>query len=311
MALTACIADLGSLGGPYTRAAGIASDGTIVGTSTDAALFERAFLWDQTTGTMRDLGAPGGVWSHASGVNQHLVVGWVDTSQFQSIGVVWDRAGRSTPLPHDGYASGIPLAIDESGFIAGYVVDDATSPTRTGAVWGPDGELYTFGVPSATGGTTATDVNGHVQAVGTGDVTPFVWDPVGGVRPLEVPLVNGHPAFAYAEAINDDGDIVGSYRDANGDQQSTVWDATTGARRDPASPGQASSYLVDVNNAGMAIGMTREPLPAVSTAYCVSLSTGRITDLGEAVAVAINDVGVITGVTNGRSVRWSADTCPH
>jgi probable HAF family extracellular repeat protein len=313
VALTACVADLGTLGGPTSRAAAIAADGTIVGTSADAAGFERAFLWDPTTGEMRDLG---GVWSLASGVNRNLVVGWIDTSTFQSVGMVWDRAGRSTPLRHDGFDAGIPLAIDDSGFIAGYLYDEDAPWERTGAVWGPDSELYTFAVtpPMGPPDTTPNDINGHLQAVGTGELTPFVWDPVGGVRTLEVPEVNGAPAYGYAEAINDRGDIVGSYRDANGAQQSAVWDATTGERRDPADPGGASSHLVDVNNGGMAIGTsvaTIEPFPAAPTSYCVSLVTGRITDLGNATVVAINDDGVITGLSNGRSVRWSADTCPH
>jgi probable HAF family extracellular repeat protein len=81
--------DLGTLGGPLTRAAAIDSGGRVVGTSTTAAGLERAFLWRD--GAIADLGTlPGGRGSGAVAINERgQIVGWSEAADGASHAVLW------------------------------------------------------------------------------------------------------------------------------------------------------------------------------------------------------------------------------
>ncbi len=88
--------ELGTLGGSRSDAAGINDHGHVVGSSTNAAGVQRAFLYQ--TGAMRDLGTLGGPSAVASDINGHGVV----IGRAQAVDGTWhgfrytDATGKQT-----------------------------------------------------------------------------------------------------------------------------------------------------------------------------------------------------------------------
>ncbi|MRR24424.1 hypothetical protein EG830_15745, partial [bacterium] len=106
------IKDLGTLGGPYSRAWAINNSGQVVGESQDSSGGQPAFLWSD--GVMMDLGTPPGAeWVVAYDINNSGQVvgqfyGPLDDISFVEHGFVWS-AGSMTDLGILGSATGIPL----------------------------------------------------------------------------------------------------------------------------------------------------------------------------------------------------------
>jgi probable HAF family extracellular repeat protein len=324
--LTGCATDLGTLGGTESHALDVGRDGVIVGHSLTAGGFDHAFVYRPEVGRMVDLGAPGGAFSKATAISDDgTIAGYVVTGSYREVAWLWRPDGSGAPLPVSGFDYGVPLGAASNGSFAGYVGNHATSNVLQGAVWDPDGKLHTFGPLSRFGEVTrAVDVNRHGQAVGIanayrecvcGSTGAFLWDPVNGLRALPTnPLVN-----AVAEGINDAGDIVGSaWHPFYYDRVPVRWRPDTleiEMLPDLSPTPHQDAELRDVNNDAMAVGWAEpegtQPDDPTRHAYCVSLRTGKVTDLGPGEATAINDAGVIVGTRDNHATRWSADSCSH
>lgn len=233
---------LGTLGGPWSEAAGLNARGDVAGWSLDAAGNQRPVLW--SGGRWTDLAAPFG--SFAQGVanavndagqatgqvsghtlffdgtasrelrvgntsegldlnNRGVVVGGaVMPGDVVRRPFVWE-GGRATLLPSLGGTFGQAQAVNDAGQVVGYS-------------YSADGELlpflYSGGVMTALadgGFGQAFDINQRGWVVGEQDLAAFLWRE--GTRwdlnTLVAPDQAGRWTLLSAQGINDDGAIAG------------------------------------------------------------------------------------------------------
>lgn len=271
--------DLGTLGGPASRARDVDPFGRVVG---DAELDDpvdppgRAFLWE--AGTMTDLGTlPPWPHSGAEAINRHGdVVG--TAASFGCEPVLW--------LPEPRY--GLPAGINGLPLLPGF----------------NDGQ--------------AQDINDHGEVVGrlaqVCDLTlldhGYLWLPApayglpAGPNDITPDLPQGW--FATAEAINDLGEVVGSQLDlSTGDSEPFLW--RDGSREVlPLPPGLVSGRALEINDLGQAVGTGDDGvLPPNEVRLALLWSDGEVIDLNTLIppdsgwhlhtATAINDRGQIVG----------------
>ncbi len=138
------IVDLGTLGGPGTKAYAVNNHGVVVGISTNGYLLQHAFRWHE--GNMQDLGTLGGDRSEAQGINDlGQIVGFSRTGPYQSYGhaFLW-QDGVMTDLGTLGGEESYAWRINESGTVLG----------------GAEGVL-------AWGGEAAIWTDGRIEALNT------------------------------------------------------------------------------------------------------------------------------------------------
>lgn len=207
--------DLGVLnGGDYTYATGVNDGGEVVGYSGDfaASTGVQAFAWRD--GTMTELPGLGGN-SFASQINDSgLIDGAAATSSGQSYAVLW-RDGKLTELPGLGGSSSGPVAMNAAGQVAGY---SSTASGDEDAVLWTDGKITDLG----PGQVLALNDRGEVLvqvSPATGPSYVFLWDD-GKKTDL--------PAGAFANGLNDQGQVVGDYTPAGATtQDGFVWQRGT------------------------------------------------------------------------------------
>ena len=215
------------------------------------------------------------------------------------------------------------LAVNHDGLAVGaggkvYPFEPGNPPPwhwpMRGISWAVDGTRTEVGaLPVGEPNTLANDVNDAGQIVGQAgnDISgfhAFLFD-AAGIRELVAP--GGSGSFGViATAINDAGDAVGY---GNGP---VWWDvATLQPHAFPDLHGARLSVLVDVNDAGVAVGMGHpagDPSnnSADEHAFCVNLHTGVIDELGPgSVAGAINNHDVMVGTLGGHATRWTDLGC--
>ena len=109
----------------------------------------------------------------------------------------------------------------------------------------------------------------------------------------------GLPAgYSYAAAINNSGDIAGTYTDSRGYQQAFFWSAAAGVVP-IGTLGGPMSIAMDINAAGQVVGQTLDASGALS-AFLWSPG-GGISKIGDAAsqnAVAIDDGGLVAYAQN-------------
>jgi hypothetical protein len=149
------------------------------------------------------------------GVNDRdIAVGFYTDSATISHGYTYDiRSGAFTPVTVPGATSVTAAAINNRGDIAG---SETVNGTTDGFLLGADGQATTLAYPGADS-TQAFGVNDRDEVVGlymVGSATHgFTWTPQAGFRTVDDPNGIGTTTI---NGVNDSGDLVGFYTDANG-----------------------------------------------------------------------------------------------
>jgi probable HAF family extracellular repeat protein len=256
--------DLGTLGGNDSGALGINDQGQIVGWSTipgcstaSGADCRRAFLWDN--GVMTDLGfLPGDEGSVANSINNSgVIVGNSERDVIAGSGtyraVIWNSVGPPTPLVNFGVGTSYAKDINSSGTVVGYV-SHATTLRDTAVTW-QNNVITDIGAsePHEYSRGTGLSDNGQVASMAwnlfsPGDSMHFdgTWTQIGGFGQFE---------NSEAHDLNDSGRIVGTQAFPNGNWHAAMWQAgQNGATDLGVLPGHSLGYLLDVNEAGAAVG---------------------------------------------------------
>ena len=219
------------------------------------------------------------------------------------------RATDLGDLPFGGNVSQA-YGINESAQIVGESAIDA-GPGDRAFLWTSAGGMQNLGTLSAINGSRATDINDSGRVVGYSGPRAFLWDNTSGMRSLaDLP---GGIESNVANAINNDGQIVGSGTAATG-TRAVLWsrDGTVSDLGDL--PGGAdSSFASDINSSGQVVGGSGA---SVGQHAFVWTSSGGMQDLGDlpggiddSVASAINDAGEVVGTgrtaDGHRAFRWT------
>jgi probable HAF family extracellular repeat protein len=171
---------LTGLGGTYSQGSAINNAGQVAGAAMDANGYMHAVVWNGTTPTvLGDIGDASGVGNVANAISTTgLTAGFTMDSQFRSHAVAWGLDGTPTALMElsDNNAA---LGINSSGQVVG-------SYTKPDDVTG-DADFFAMLWDAKTG--EGVDLNTFLSAS----------------------LVNEGIVLTAANAINDQGDIVGTY----------------------------------------------------------------------------------------------------
>ncbi len=282
------LANLGTLGGAWSRSYDVNEAGQIVGASADGDGNTNAFIWLPQGDFELDPGihelAGDEPYSVARGINDFgQVIGYTGAGQSEHHAVVWQYEGAGEPwavvsLPSLGGDRTQAWAINNSGQIAGW--SETVGSEQHAVVWEYGGQavswtitdLGTVGASSAAHG-----INEDGDVVGREGDTAMAWrrqqQGLEVPRPFEptpLPTSKGRDFANVAYGINDAGCVVGE------------------------SAGRAAMWLLEPAY-GLPTGMTDlNDHPAfASVATCRTLK----------VAWDINDAGQIVG-------RWDADDPP-
>jgi len=295
------VVDLGTLGGTYSQSFYVTSKGVVSGQASLADGSWHAILWQAAL--KRDLGTLGGLNSSAFGSPnaRGQVVGEAETSQSDPNGE--DFCGF--------YASGAPLSGTTClGFLWR---DDSMTPLSTlGGYNGAASAINNRGEVAGNAETATTDstcppydpAQGQYQVL---QDKPVVWEN-GQIE--ELPTYGGDPD-GFAIAINDRGQVAGAsgvcstFNVINGLYLSPVhallWDHGKATNLGSLG-GNFGNQAHGMNNRGQVVGTSDLAGDAVFHGFVWSQSTGMqdISPLpGDtySVALAINDPGVVTGVS--------------
>lgn len=261
--------DLGRLPGTtVTRAAGIAADGTVVGSCLDAQQNQRGFI-ARPGAAMEGLPIPAGYTSNEPA--------GISSDGMYITGVLRKGPGRE-PVPYSytggeyrllpgvpGYSDSRPAAINSKGEVVGTML-----PTAAGArdeyFWSP-ATGYVDLTPGEYG--VATDINDSSRVTGGGPGTqPYVWSPAEGIVVLGYNPPQGDPEYSRGEGISPGGTVVGAdYADVPGPDRAAPFVCPPGQLRERVGSGVPFvSVGLAINDRGTAVGAwgmgagpTREP----------------------------------------------------
>ena len=210
-------------GGAATAYTSTNNRGEFAGTYTDAGGTLRGFHRDRK-GRFTTIDPPGALATFTNGINDRgQVVGYYGVAGGKVQSFLRDRSGDITTVDVPGAAGTQPFDINNRGQVVGLFVDAA---------------------PDADGTIPPNTIHG------------FVWSK-GSFRTIDVPGATGSGALD----INDRGEIVGGYQDAQGRTHGfrlrkgvfTTIDPP-GAVDVPGSPGFAATAPFGINNRGQVVG---------------------------------------------------------
>jgi probable HAF family extracellular repeat protein len=307
------LTDLGTLGGPSAQAQDINDAGEIIGSSTNAAVQTRAFLWRD--GTMSELGTPGS--SEAFAVNEtgHVVgrsrTAISSTSPYHAVRWLGGSLTDLTPSSSTAYAAGV----NEVGQIVG------TNNGAKGFVW-QNGVLTELG-DLGGGCSSASDIDdtGHVVgAACSTEVNPsgspwraVIWHN-GAV--IDLGKLAGMDDSG-ATAINNLGQIVGSSGRMDPDTYEVFQTAFLyeNGVMSPLPVPSGEAYASDINDSGVIVGTMRAG-GGPSNYHAYVYANGVATNLNSLVpsgsplhlmyANAINNAGHIVGTAMDAQGRHHA-----
>ena len=333
------ITDLGTLGGQFSDAFGIdniSSDPAsvhIVGRSTTAAGFLRAFVWT-APGPMIDLGTLGGNSGVALEINNHgQVVGQSEDASGERWAVVWTNTGSDWVIENLGTLSGACDPAFLACAIARGINNGSAGDPATIAIAGssesdlPDRPFHAVVWTKAVTGwaiqdlgtlpgdtsSVAIDVNdaGDVVGLSQNSVTAvtraFLRNAATGTM-LELSGLGGDET--YALKINNTSDVAGLSRDVSGNRHAVRWrSATNWTIEDLGTLGGCCSESYGINNFGDVVGVSNFGRRAgLQHAFLFLASAAAMTDLGalrgDSAARDVNDFGlVVGGGSTGRSLH--------
>lgn len=248
------ITDLGTLGGRESRAYALNAGGMVCGEGATAQGSMHAFRW--TPGAeAQDLGTLGGPTSRAYDLNgAGWVVGEADGTNAARQPFCWTPEGGLTALPlPPGAHGGVAHAINDAGQIAG-AVELASGPCA--ALW--PSPTNTPVLLTATGmAGLAFGINRHGWVVGQSEMgeaearvtRAFQRDPEGVVAGL---TEQGEGLSSTARAINESGQVIGSYEVRPGITHAILFDPN--GLRDLDDRNNVFSAAYGVNAGGDTVG---------------------------------------------------------
>lgn len=207
--------NLGTLGGAYSQGRDINNSGQVVGLALNAEGNSRAFLWDAANG-MQDLGTLGGAHSFGNGIND----------PGQVVGSAWNSNNGDQPFIWDDLNGMQDAGIGPASYFS-KITNNGLAIGQAGSsafLWDANnGMQYNFYEDLLFAGlleNTAYGLNTQGQVVGTGYLytdpeqqdRAFLWDAETGVQDLCALVectLNGWESLIGANAINENGDIVG------------------------------------------------------------------------------------------------------
>ena len=246
-------------GASFTAASGSNDGGQIVGDYLDARKRFHGFLRDGRR--VRKIDFPGAKGTFAAAINDRgRIVGSYTyergTPAVRSAehGYLLDKRGRFRRIDVPGASATRPSAINNRGQIAGEYVDrDGRSH---GYLQDTDGSVTTIDPPGA-GATVVTDVDDQGRVVGASvderqaAISAFVRDPDGRFTTISHPDAGFYGTVP--EGINNQGQIAGTYSDANDRTHGFVLDdGVYGTVDAPDAPG--NTQVLDIDDRGRLVG---------------------------------------------------------
>jgi len=210
------IQDLGNLGGSggATLAYGINNAGQVVGSSPLAGdLMADAYLWTSASG-MQDLGTLGGIGSTAMAINDSgQVAGYSVLADNVTLhAFFWTANGGMQDLGTLGGSSSVATGINALGQVTGWSL--TPSGAEVAFLWDSSHGMRSLGtINSAV--MVGTGINKALQVVGFWQSGPhqtsFLWTRKQGLQNLSGLIVPKGSTIREASAINDVGQIAGTY----------------------------------------------------------------------------------------------------
>jgi probable HAF family extracellular repeat protein len=267
------------------------------------ASFNQAVTYDGG-GAISDIS--GMLVSEAHGLNSNeTVVGFASPNGLSDYEAFRYAQGVWTLLPGLGGATTNAMAVNDHEYVVGY---DSNGWGHSSAVyWTPDNQLHPLGLEFESSELYA--VNNHGVGVGyvvlpSGEFSACTWPLAHGAQPTALPAPFTPNGGCFAQAINDQGDIVGIAASMQGAYQPVLWKNGV-ATALPIFPneGTGGARANDINAKGQIVGNS-------NWGKACLWQDGKIYDLNKLVgsyplfltnAVAINDAGVIACQADGGS----------
>jgi probable HAF family extracellular repeat protein len=211
-------------------------------------------------------------------------------------------------------------AINTSGEIAGYSCCNTVQigPNNQhfdypeAVIWTPSGGEVSLSAQINGVGSQAFGLNDDGEVVGNfiptvgGTPHAFSWTSSGGT--IDLGTLGGQ--YTYANAVNNNGMVVGSGTTSTGMTHAFVW-TPSGGISDIGTLGGNYSYAAAVNDSGVVVGNSTTADLTTTHAFVWTQSSGMI-DLGALTGASgfsqaqdVNNTGEIVGNSDGHAVYWT------